>query len=365
MSDLPKLPYRGTHFRLHARGYFYVEFYDRRTRRRKSVSLGEDQGQAFLEATELARRYAVGDYDPWRDRKDDIPLEEAIDVYLRRFEQQGKRSAYNVRNTLQLFDAAHPRAFLVDISPDDVRDFVYRPHFADWTKRGYYTKLTTFFRFAVGEGWIRKSPSDEVDRPDVAEKKPTYMTHEEYEGFLQTIDEEIARYGDGRLVWLKDYVMLGVGSGLRPNELRHLRWRDVDLKQGLIHVTQYGKFRTKSGKDRTVPIFPPSRIVLETRPRTHELILTGMNGGMLNKRMIGRSFASMRDKAGLRPEITPKTTRSTFASWLVSKGTPLVRVKDWLGHSTLLITEKHYAYLMPTDAEQWFDAFIKTDMEPG
>src|SRR5690625_659164 len=359
--SLPELPYDGTHFRHHNRGYYFIDFYDKATRRRRQVSVGKHQGQAFLEATDLARRWVTGDYDPWRDRKDEITLKEAVALYLRRFEQQGKRSVYNVRNTLELFEKEHPRAYLMDVTARDVRAFVYRSDFADWTKRGYYTKLATFMGFAVKEGWIRQAPTDEVERPKVADRKPVYMSHNEYNRFLEVVEKEIVRYGDGRLEWLRDFLKLGVGSGLRPNELRHLRWRDVDLDKGVIHVTQYGEYRTKSGKDRSVPMFPPAREVRESRPRTHELILTGMGGGLLNKRMIGRSFSSVREMAGLRPEITPKTTRSTFGSWLASKGTPLIRIRDWMGHASIQTTENHYAHLMPTDALQWEGAFANTD----
>jgi site-specific recombinase XerD len=46
-------------------------------------------------------------------------------------------------------------------------------------------------------------------------------------------------------------------------------------------------------------------------------------------------------------DITIHTLRKTFTSWLVQGGASLQEVKELLGHSTVQITEKHYADLAP------------------
>ena len=43
-------------------------------------------------------------------------------------------------------------------------------------------------------------------------------------------------------------------TGLRRNELAHLRWQDVDLGRGVITVQHHGDYRTKSGKSRVIPV---------------------------------------------------------------------------------------------------------------
>lgn len=40
---------------------------------------------------------------------------------------------------------------------------------------------------------------------------------------------------------------------------------------------------------------------------------------------------------------TPKDLRDTFASQLLTVGVPLERIKKYLGHATIRVTEKHYA----------------------
>lgn len=51
--------------------------------------------------------------------------------------------------------------------------------------------------------------------------------------------------------------------------------------------------------------------------------------------------------------------RHTFASWLVSEGVELVKVRDLLGHTSIKMTER-YAHLMPDrlhDAVEVLDLF--------
>ena len=40
------------------------------------------------------------------------------------------------------------------------------------------------------------------------------------------------------------------------------------------------------------------------------------------------------------------TLRDTFASWLAIQGTPILEIKELLGHATLAMTER-YAHLIP------------------
>ena len=47
------------------------------------------------------------------------------------------------------------------------------------------------------------------------------------------------------------------------------------------------------------------------------------------------------------PGWVPKDLRDTFGSWLVSCAVPLLYVSRQLGHSSIAVTEKHYAKWIP------------------
>jgi integrase len=360
--SLPELPFRGAHFRQHKRGYFFLEIYDKETRRRKQVSLGEHQGVAFNQASELARRWSIGDYNPWSDRVEAIDLKDAVDLYLKRAAVDGVAdgTVTRRRSVLHLFRDRHPRTRLIDLTPSDVRAFVGQPQLKGWSKYRYFTVLNRFFHVAVDEGWLKSSPMEDLKRPKPPVKRPAFLLKDEFATLIGSLNEQIETEHRAKrlklLLWLRDFIELATYTGLRRNELRHLRWRDIDFAGGKIHVTQYEGFETKSRKDRTIPLFPQARAVLDRRKREHELVIPAVGGGVLNDRMISRQFREFREEAGIRDVIHLHSLRDTFASWLATEGVNLRLLQEWMGHESIQITER-YAYLLPTDAQRYAGAF--------
>src|SRR5690606_16470625 len=162
----------------------------------------------------------------------------------------------------------------------------------------------------------------------------------------------------------------GVATGLRRSELCALRWCDVDLRNGRLYARGYTRsdadgsvheHRTKSGHDRAVPVFPAARVVLEElqAARTNEdetaPVLPSERRRHLYPNYVTQAFRACRKRAALPGWVTPHSLRHTFASWLVSDGTPLFHVSKWMGHSSQRVTET-YAYLVPEERE-WGGVF--------
>jgi len=63
-------------------------------------------------------------------------------------------------------------------------------------------------------------------------------------------------------------------------------------------------------------------------------------------------------------DVTIHTLRKTFASWLVQAGASLQEVKELLGHSTVQITERHYAYLAPKNLRSAVDKLENLVIKP-
>jgi site-specific recombinase XerD len=138
-------------------------------------------------------------------------------------------------------------------------------HCEDWlTKRGQTLAPATFvkeletmrgvFRYAVEQGLILRDPSASIKRPRVRNESPDVPTREQFEKMVSAIRAESQGKGhDGA-----DLVELLAYSGMRLNEARSLRWRDVNFSGGVFTVTG-GERGTKNYEQRTVPLFDEMR----------------------------------------------------------------------------------------------------------
>jgi integrase len=170
-------------------------------------------------------------------------------------------------------------------------------------------------------------------------------------------------------------LLTAIFTGLRSSELRGLRWQDVDLKGGELHVRQradryneIGLPKSKAG-DRTVPIGPLVLNVLRewklTCPRG-ELVFPTASGRISRHNNIVRAFkATVRSARLTDADGNPKYTglhalRHFYASWCINpedrggQGLPPKVVQGLLGHASIVMTMDTYGHLFKPgkDAEK-------------
>jgi len=146
-----------------------------------------------------------------------------------------------------------------------------------------------------------------------------------------------------------DQAFVSLYAGLRFGEIAGLTWRDIDFEQGIIHI--------RDGKARSRHAYMISRVrdLLQARrpatARPEDLIFQSRTGG--RQRHVSSAFRKAVDSLGLnagrpdpRDRVCFHTLRHSFASWLAIQGTPLLTIKELLGHRTLAMTAR-YAHLAP------------------
>ena len=147
--------------------------------------------------------------------------------------------------------------------------------------------------------------------------------------------------------FLADFIVVALYTGCRKEELLGLECKRVDLKHRLVHLE--GR-HTKAGKRRSIPLAGEARAALLRRFRFRAehcpdspwvfARKDGTRGHDLRD-----SFSAACREAGIE-DFTIHDLRHTCAAWLVSAGAPLAEIRDLLGHSTILMTER-YAHLSP------------------
>lgn len=146
---------------------------------------------------------------------------------------------------------------------------------------------------------------------------------------------------------LVDFIRLALHTGCRRGELLGLEWRRIDLQAGLIHLEAE---HTKTKRRRSIPMNAEARAAIMGRLRfraqhcpASRWVFCAKDGSRIAA--VKRSFATACRRAGIE-DFHIHDLRHTCAAWLVSAGVPLAEVRDLLGHSTVVMTER-YAHLAP------------------
>ena len=175
----------------------------------------------------------------------------------------------------------------------------------------------------------------------------------------------------GAAARFRPLLLTAIFTGLRVSELRGLRWEDVDLKRGELHVRQradrYGKIgRTKSeAGERTVPMPPMVVSVL----REHRLACPHSAIGLAFPNSKGhvdhrntivvrglqpvQVVAGVVDQHGGAKYKGLHSLRHFYASWCINRRAdgglelPLKVVQARLGHASIQMTADVYGHLFP------------------
>ncbi len=159
-------------------------------------------------------------------------------------------------------------------------------------------------------------------------------------------------------------------AGVRRGELQGLRWEDVDLEGGLMHVVQQyaqaeGIFKpTKGRRQRKLPI----SATLAAELRAHRLA-TGRRDGLVfgangtNPLDAGKlqDRADAAWKAAGVDRVTPHVCRHLYATLMAAAGVQLHALSRFMGHSSIAVTFDNYGHLFPGEeaaAATLQDAFL-------
>jgi integrase len=178
-----------------------------------------------------------------------------------------------------------------------------------------------------------------------------WLTHEEADKLLQAAEQPKRLQ---RWPWLRDFIRLGLYSGMRPGEMLWLEWTRVDLKGAAITFeAAREKTGQKSGKAGRVPLNQEALSAILARARFKAEHCPGSSWVFCRKdgsriQRVKRGFATCVMDAGLH-DVHPHDLRRTFGSWLVQAGVGIERVSELLRHSDIGVTARVYAHLRPDD----------------
>jgi integrase len=186
---------------------------------------------------------------------------------------------------------------------------------------------------------------------------------------IPTPDEIRRIVHDAPIKW-RPLLQVAALTGLRASELRGLRWEDVDLKRGELHVRQradrynaIGKLKSESG-ERKVPLgdlVPKLKEWKLACPHSKEgLVFASGRGNIIrHENIIRQALIPAQIAAGVvTKDGEPKYTglhalRHFYASWCINRRAdgglelPAKVVQERLGHASIVMTMDTYGHLFP------------------
>ncbi len=163
----------------------------------------------------------------------------------------------------------------------------------------------------------------------------------------------------GRLAAL---FVLAITLGMRPGELRALRWDHIDLDQGIIHVWRSTRRDgdTKTPKSRRSLIMPKraiqalrahkkrqaaERLAAGEAWQDHGLLFCNEDGRPYTRDALNWRFAKVTKLAGIG-HWHAHEARHTAVSIMSSNGTPIQEITDTMGHKSTHVTETVYRHVI-------------------
>ena len=155
------------------------------------------------------------------------------------------------------------------------------------------------------------------------------------------------------------YVVLSVTTGLRTEELRALRWNEINLDAGTVAVSPVLSLDSghRDAEERRVLSLPQlavralgehlgcqaeDRSLAGALWQDHGLVFASAIGTPLDRHNVRREFRKITQAAGLGTDWVPREMRHTFVSLFSSNGTALEDIANLVGHRGTATTETVY-----------------------
>lgn len=137
-------------------------------------------------------------------------------------------------------------------------------------------------------------------------------------------------------------------AGLRREEIRFLKWNDVDLEKRVIYIRAKNGFSPKSHNERVIPISEQFANKLIERRRSLSWVVN-VKRNQVNNNFLEKEFNKILNEVDLYRLGMPTwhRLRHTFASRFIEAGGDIQSLKDIMGHCNISTTQT-YMHSNPT-----------------
>lgn len=263
----------------------------------------------------------------------------------------------NSYHALMKYQSALGNKRITDIQPSDFESYkVYRRELG-FSPEGINVdlrKLKTLFNFAIKRGYLRLSPLAEVAQVSYPKADVRFLDEDELHTLnvvLEGIDPANEFQRDAR-----DLTLFYLFTGARLSEVLYPTFDWSCDRQNAIYFP-----RTKFSKSRAIPKTDRLEEILRGR--------RDIPGGPFHhsKDQVYKRVKWVFKQAGIS-DASPHTLRKTAGAWYYMATRDIFATAKFLGHSTVRVTEEHYAGLIQSlqvDYARQFESALDGRMQLG
>lgn len=264
-----------------------------------------------------------------------IRFKEFADLYAENYAKKKRSWDSTDKLYLEKLKAFFGDRYLHEITPFMVRQYQAARREQDTYRKtkpsvGYINRelacLKCMFSMAIEWEHATENPVKKIKFEKENNSRTRFLEKEELKALLDNCHPV-----------LRAIVLVAVNTGMRREEIRTLKWRDVDFQRGFATL-----YRTKNGEVRNVPLNQTARETLMSISKhpSSPYIFCNSKGNLYNFRA---SFMKAVEKANLS-NFRFHDLRHTAASYLAMSGIDLNTIRDILGHKSLGMVLR-YAHL--------------------
>jgi integrase len=229
------------------------------------------------------------------------------------------------------------------------------------TIRNHHAVISAALHQGVRWGWVRSNVAENAKPPRVAHKRVSVPSLDVVRNVIEAAERRDPR--------LAPMLMVAALTGMRRGELCALRWPDVDLDSGLIHVSRsvvvvangLVEKATKTDRSRNVALDPVGVAVLSRhRVQTEQWVRNAGKDPAPDAFVFSPSiesatpfrpdnvtsfFIRVRNEVGA-PQVRLHDLRHFTATQLIGAGMDVRTVAGRLGHSDPSITLRVYSHAL-------------------
>ena len=218
--------------------------------------------------------------------------------------------------------------------------------------------IKSLYKYMLKNKLVKVNIAQAVKTPKITKELPQYLSLKEAKEILKLPIGEDEKAFRERLI-----LELFYATGVRISELVAIRFRDIRIEEGIIHVMGKGR------KERIVMIGSEAQSTLRHYQKfLHERQIAGQDHylfpALRSNRKDRTGHMAVRTvfnvaKKYLRQvsddeKLSPHSLRHTFATHMLNNGADLMAIKELLGHSSLSSTQL-YTHLQPEKLKKIYE----------